>query len=213
MDNISPKIKRKRKIITGVVFFILSVIGVSCYSWILNNRNRLLFSAVESGSLKRVRILLFLGASPDKGYGEHTPFLLSIVDKDYPIFLELLERGADPYFIQSIKISPMGLAIHEEAIEIVKKLSTVIDVNKVKKNDVPSICQAVIKKNWEVLNILINAKANQNANCAKNMTPLHLAAVINFKPGYDLLLSKGADENLKDDLGRTPIDILKEKNK
>ena len=42
-------------------------------------------------------------------------------------------------------------------------------------------------------------------------TPLHIAALSNYVDAVDLLLTKDADCNLKNSLGRTPLHLAAEK--
>ena len=49
-----------------------------------------------------------------------------------------------------------------------------------------------------------------NARGDQGYTPLHYAARMNNTDVAELLLKQGADATLKDDRGRTPLDIARE---
>ena len=49
-----------------------------------------------------------------------------------------------------------------------------------------------------------------NAKTDQGWIPLHLAALGGDKEIVELLISKGADVNAKDDVGRTPLDWAKQ---
>lgn len=53
--------------------------------------------------------------------------------------------------------------------------------------------------------VLLDAKANVNAQNSFGQTPLHYAATGDFKDVAELLISHGADINAKDKNGRTPL--------
>ncbi len=58
---------------------------------------------------------------------------------------------------------------------------------------------------------LVLYKADVNATQPGGFTPLHTAAAHGDAEIIDFLLSKGADPNKKDDNGRTPFELAKEK--
>ena len=59
---------------------------------------------------------------------------------------------------------------------------------------------------------LIEYGASVNLRGDNDDTPLHAAAYNNHTAAIRLLLRKGADINIKDDLGRTAIDVALQYN-
>lgn len=67
----------------------------------------------------------------------------------------------------------------------------------------------------ELMDMLIEAGADINSISANEdrWTPLHYAVHYNDREGIELLVERGADKNIRDVKGRTPLDLLNERYK
>jgi hypothetical protein len=69
---------------------------------------------------------------------------------------------------------------------------------------------AVLAGNIDILNLVLDAKANLRQQDVDGNTPLHYAVMLGNQEMYDLLIKKGADPNVKNKGGKTPGDLLKQ---
>lgn len=69
---------------------------------------------------------------------------------------------------------------------------------------------AVLAGNIDILNLVLDAKANLRQQDVDGNTPLHYAVMWGNQEMYDLLIKKGADPNVKNKGGKTPGDLLKQ---
>jgi len=66
---------------------------------------------------------------------------------------------------------------------------------------------AVVSGGKEMVDLLLDYKADVGLTDAEGNTPLHYAAAMNNKPAMELLLAKGARIDAKSNLGRTPLHL------
>lgn len=59
-----------------------------------------------------------------------------------------------------------------------------------------------------IINCLSEDKINLKIQDKNGLTPLHYAAIFNQKKAYEVLLEKGSDPKIKDNMGRTPESIM-----
>jgi hypothetical protein len=121
--------------------------------------------------------------------------------------LEALDKTA----VQKAISRLTGAAVVND-LEEIKKLVKRVDVNLLDHNDQTAIGYAVGNSHPDAVRLLLEAGANPNQRDRnKDMTLLHSAA---YRRRGDvmiaMLLRHGADPNLRDASGRTPLDIANE---
>ncbi|XP_064623807.1 poly [ADP-ribose] polymerase tankyrase-like [Lineus longissimus] len=154
----------------------------------------------------------------------HTPLFIAINDKKPYIANVLIDAGADVNIASENekadgKSSPLVMAVRKNQCEVVERLiKKGADVNTVDhRNQNTALHYAAMNKGGspgnplQVLNLLLDAKADVNALNNRKRTPLHLA--VNANSGStnettdveELLLEKGADIFARDVRGRVPL--------
>ncbi len=121
----------------------------------------------------------------------------------------LLDQNADPNFKQILYY-----AVRESNYDIVKMLLDAgANPNFIYKmaDFARSPLHAAIYDNYQdIVQILLDAGANPNLrNIPDNQTPLHLAAQKKDTTMAQALLDKGANINEKDELGNTPLHLVR----
>ena len=101
-----------------------------------------------------------------------------------------------------------------ELVNVVLDTYPDFDINTLDKQGKAPIHYAASIGNLEILKKLIEKKANVNSLSYDNNTPLHEAVLSNeiTEQICELLLKNGADLNLKNNSGKTPLNIAKEQN-
>eukprot|EP00095_Tigriopus_kingsejongensis_P007040 maker-scaffold146_size311726-snap-gene-0.12 protein:Tk07040 transcript:maker-scaffold146_size311726-snap-gene-0.12-mRNA-1 annotation:"hypothetical protein" len=89
------------------------------------------------------------------------------------------------------------------------------EVDAVNKISQTPLIYACIERHLETVKVLVEAKADLTLGDKLhwNWTPLHYAVLQDDVPIVEYLLEAGADKEVKDDAGRTAIDIAKEHEK
>lgn len=89
-------------------------------------------------------------------------------------------------------------------------LNPALDVNTLDGNSGSSpLCTAVFLGRSEIVELLVDAKADVNQPNRDMATPLHIAVFMGRSKEAALLLKAGADVNARDGSGLTPIELLK----
>src|SRR5712692_7227511 len=196
-----------------------------------------LMPAVDNGSLEDVKLLVAHGAAVNARdtYGA-SALADALARRRWPIAAFLVERGADvtaapdvngetPLMIAIAAVPPLtsvpadgsdlraGKALLD-AVEVVKSLlDHKAEVNPRGTNGQTPLTLAATQCHALVVRDLLERGAELNAR-SKTMagaTALILAAHCGNLPMAQALLAKGADVNLRDDLGRAALDLA-EKN-
>jgi ankyrin repeat protein/beta-lactamase regulating signal transducer with metallopeptidase domain len=163
--------------------------------------NTPLCSAVDSGSMEAVQVLVEAGA--DVNAGSWSP-LFTAVDKDNVAIAEyLIAHGADKHGDDYWPV--LMEALYESSTGMVRLLITKgADTNykSVELHGYTALHCAVDKGYRDIAELLIQKGVDVNAG---PWTPLHSAAREKYTDMAELLIQNGADVNAKDHKGETPL--------
>lgn len=190
--------------------------------------NRLLVSAVKNNYPTTVKKLLDNGANPNIHIGNYDSMLTYSIEKEYnKISKILLEAGANPntpnalytsvfygnyeiidYLVEKnvvIKPDTMFSANKKNYEKIIKKLiSYGLDINYIRYNET-LLVRALNYGNCEEASILLKLGANPNIHNHIKIPIFYAIANCKKNNNLELLLKKGADVNVQDIDGFTPL--------
>ncbi|MCJ1470763.1 hypothetical protein MMC07_009410 [Pseudocyphellaria aurata] len=138
-----------------------------------------------------------------------TPLFRASINADDMMVELLLGRGADPEAKNSGQATALICAAEEQFEEIVELLlKNNASVNAKDQWGWTPLHRAQVKQDDErVTRILLNYKAEVDARCGKQRTPLHWAAEWGNALTVPILLDHKADIEAKDSAGRTPLHV------
>lgn len=180
--------------------------------------------AVNAGHYDIVWLLLDYGANPNSragGWTGLTPLHMAVRNQNYDIAKLLLDAGAKPDARDEWGRSPLHYAASSGNFLITHLLiERGADVNALDAYSRTPLHEAVsslvgpkekILKNYGVAMLLLKYGANPNIrDDYYSWTPLHYAARYGAVDIVKELLEHGADPTIRDNKGRTPLDIAKE---
>jgi ankyrin repeat protein len=125
--------------------------------------------------------------------------LKSAVKKDANIINKISKDG----------YAPLTLACYHGNNEVAKYLiANVKDVNSKSGYGTP-LMAATVKKNTELVKLLLKYKANPNAVDQNGSTALHFSVIFSYEEIIKLLVASNAKSSLKDNRGNTALDYAK----
>ncbi|WP_342263506.1 ankyrin repeat domain-containing protein [Spiroplasma endosymbiont of Clivina fossor] len=141
-----------------------------------------------------------------------------IIQNNFELAKLLIKLNPDKKIINSSDINnntPLLLAINKDAIDFIKfLLENGADVNLQEKKVSMSIINAINNNNWEIINILFDHGHNVNfQDPLVNNTYLHIAARNGQLELVKLLLERGANPNIQEKKGLTPLYFAAESDK
>jgi ankyrin repeat protein len=149
--------------------------------------------AASINNIDSVRILLKAGVDPNaKKDGTYTPLCTAIRDNRADIFQLLLANGADPNVMAS-EYPAFKCVTHFRVHFLPALVQAGADLN----NPRGILETAVHMNNTEALLWLLDQGVNPNDKTSKGYTPLTTAIRENRADLVDLLLSRGADPNIR----------------
>jgi len=171
--------------------------------------------AIVGGYREVAKLLLESGANPNTtivaGSPGRTPLIQAAFGKDAELIALLLNYKANPNAIDTqgyFALLNAVLARNAKTTRVL--LAGGANPDMLTTDGYPLLKLAVTDSaSKEVVQELIEAKANVNASDPNGWTPLHWAASGNRKELVELLVKAGADVNLRDKQGKTPLDYVK----
>ena len=190
--------------------------------------------AAANGNLECVSLLLDKGADINAIDGHLDNALILATSNGHTNVVELLlKRGCLPNELNSLNFSPLMKACQKGYIDIVRLLLkhisfidsdkaepkiltheksnlpnvaqyTIMDVKRSPKGQTPLI-SSVLRNDFALVKMLLDAKAPVNETDLNKSTPLHLAASSATPDIINLLLDANADINARNMIGMTPL--------
>lgn len=133
--------------------------------------------------------------------------------------IELIAKGASPYAKYANNVNALMCAVRyagsKSCLTLIKESSKFEDttnyVNCMDRYGWTALHYAVVCGREEMVELLLQNKANINLTNGMGMTPLMCAALNGKANMIRLLLEKGADPIIKDRLGLTALEIARRK--
>ncbi len=172
-----------------------------------------LMAAVKSGDLSIINGLLVYKANPNlQDHDGWTAAMYGVRSNEPKIFRLLGKFKADFNKVNKDGLTALALAIVDnKANAAVAMLDNQANpdmaMGEAKYN---AMMLAVKKGNLQMVQTLLQYKANPNAKNAAGLTPLMIAAFDNQDMIVSLLLKSGADPALKDSIGKTALKMAEE---
>ena len=153
-----------------------------------------LISAIESGSLDCVKVLVNSGSNIDI-IDKETPLCCSIRLQRHEITKYLIAAGADLSLSNNEGDNPLFSAIRVQNLTLIKELiSKGVSLNITNINNMSPLYMAVGLKQIEIVKELLNAGADPNSS---GLSPLKLAQDIKASQIINLLINSGAKTQIK----------------
>ena len=182
--------------------------GADIHSRYPPTNNSLLSECVSTNRFKAAKFLIERGLSPDTPDTilGGSPLIQAIFMGNIPMVSLLLKYGANPNFVNTDKDTPLGVAIHERRSlqpTILKKMDemqTGDSTGEMRRYLSLQIIQLLLKS---------GATANSPFPLEKGDTYLHQASESCDTSVVQLLLQYGANRDVKNEEGMTPLDVAK----
>ena len=178
-------------------------------------------SEYDSWPANTIKLLLKHGAKPvDKVAGaELNALQISVIQEKIPCFRLLLKAGADITVRNEKGESLLMLAAEFQRVKILKVLHSEFGfpADEVNFDGVSPLLAALRRMYSEssltnIVKYLLENGAEVNRRLAENgMTPLHLACKLNCLKIVKILLEYGADKDMKNHDGKTPVELTESK--
>ena len=138
----------------------------------------------------------------------------AVYSKNYNALLILIKNNADINQKDELNKTPLITAISKELYKIAKLLlSNRCSINDQDKLGQAAIHYAALANNIRATKLLIKHKCYINLQTAShNNTALHIALKNNHLKLATLLIENGADTTIKNDRGKTALDLTSKKN-
>jgi uncharacterized protein len=149
-------------------------------------------TASRTGKIDAIRVLLKRGADVNKtNQRGQTPLMFAVAEKNAAAAQFLLENGADPN-------------AHTKPLPPASRLDLIFSA-PAPPGGMTALLFAARQNDLESVKVLLKAKADINGTAADGTTPLLIAIVNEHRTLAKYLVDQGANLNLSDDKGRTPL--------
>jgi len=167
----------------------------------------LLHKASENGNIKLIQTLVSIGADINhlnqRGY---SPIFYAVHFKQASSVKILADLGADLNLLQGGAYTPLWWAAYNGSLDICKSLiKGGADIEKQSATGLPMVA-AAFNGNDDIVNLFLTKGANPD-NQVENSgwTPLHGAIIMGHSSTIKLLFENGADPDIKDVEGYSPL--------
>ena len=174
--------------------------------------NARLLASARSGDQAGIDRALAEGASPNARNRLGETVLLIALKNDRPALArQMIEAGTDVNQAAVNGVTPLMAAAHAGQTEIFKVLlAKGADINAVDRLEKNAMTYAAGQGQTDVVVLLVKAGVDANAVYAHDLTALMWAAGYGKTATVKALLDAGAKPALKDDRGKTALDIARE---
>lgn len=179
------------------------------------------FKSIESNTLLKVKELL--GQDPTLIHQKHvhhrTPILVAAMHQHYELVEYFIEAKADINAQDHMSLNPFLWAVLNNDLRLVKMMIQThqVDLHRLTRFGGNAVIPAAEKGHIEILEYLLkNTDINPNLTNTLGWTALIEAIILNDgdlrqQQIVKLLLTHGADPNMVDAYGKTPLTLAKEK--
>jgi len=176
--------------------------------------NARLLAAARAGDQAGVARALSEGATPNARNRVGESALLIALKYERPdLAAQMVAAGTDVNLAAANGVTPLMAAAHGGYTDIVRKLlAQGADVNAVDQLRKTAMVYAAGEGRTEVVVLLLHAGIDANALYAHDLTALMWAAGYGQSATVRALLEAGAQTELKDDRGKSALDIAREGN-
>ncbi|KAL1517525.1 hypothetical protein ABEB36_001278 [Hypothenemus hampei] len=174
-----------------------------------------LITAVTYGRPQFVSLLLLHGADPNiRNHFEKTALHVAVKKRSLSMVRELLFTRAEPNVEDSFGNTPLSFSIIEfpskKIAETLLEWGADPDYHIIRPQ--PLLIELALNccspEHLDLVRILVTNNGNINIqDRVSKQTPLHMVSITGYCPLASLLLKLGADSNVKDSSGRTPLDV------
>ncbi len=185
--------------------------GALAQDWSINAR---LLAAARAGDESGLTRALADGAAVNARTRIGETALVIALKSDQPrLAMRMLDAGADVNLAAVNGVTPLMAAAHGGQTEIVRRLLTNgADVAAVDRLQKTAMTYAAGQGRTDIVQLLLKAGVDANAILAHQLTALMWAAGYGKTETVRALLAAGAKPGLKDDRGKTALDIAREAN-
>lgn len=179
------------------------------------------FEAIKSGDLKTIQSAIAQSPALVEMVNQQksTPILIATMHQHYEIIQYLLDAGVDINRQDNMSLNPFLWGCINNDLKVVKMMvnSGKVDLTRLTRFGGNGIVPAAEKGHLEIVQYLLE-NTDINPNCTNNLGWTALIEAIILNDGgerqqriIELLLMHGADPNMVDAYGKTPLTLAKEK--
>lgn len=195
--------------VKGQIDIVKKELNKFSYNAIDANGNTPLILAVIYENIEIIDLLLQYKSVIDVfNFDLKTPLYIAVASMNYEIVKTLLEAGASPDVPRRSATLPLVEAIKLNNYDIINELIFHdANLNVITNDGKSPILIAVQYNNLSVVKLLLSEGANPNTMTTHSWTPLMWAACYSNQEMVNELLAKNADISVKNDKGKTVIDV------
>jgi len=185
--------------------------GALAQDWSINARLLAAARAGDEGGL--VRALADGAAVNARNRIGETALVIALKNDQPAVAMRMLDAGVDINLAAVNGVTPLMAASHSGQTEIVRRLlAGGADVAAVDRLQKTAMTYAAGQGRTDIVQLLLKAGVDANAILAHQLTALMWAAGYGRTETVQALLAAGAKVGLKDDRGKTALDIAREGN-
>jgi len=186
--------------------YIQSALFILFALWFFFNGEKTIDTWVKNEQNKVIAEGFAFISNRDKAGGLNQLLCECIVKNDIDCVKKSLKYDANINWMDG---EPLFKAIEHSNTRMVQfLLEKGADIN-IKKNEVPPIIFAAGLKNYGIVKLLLQQRANINDRTIKGMTALMISILAEDYPTVDLLIKKGADLSIENDFYQTAFLLAK----